>query len=486
MFIQIVITDSLQPMNPLRLSGLFFRANGVRSNADTRTDDIPSSVISRRMFFSNITKIVSISVLSATAMIVGLGSSTTPALGADKPFDGTELRALVFRSLDADYISSTLVRRLKSETGITLTVDQVPYEEVRAKQLADRAGAKRYDILNTTTEWSYEYRKFAAPLNDYIGKAGYPDIEQDDIIPFVWKAFNPGQKIAWMPYQPDTRIFFYRSDLLQGAGIQPPKTWADLLTAAKALTKPAADGKDAQYGFIFPGQRGWNLTLAWIPFVYAAGGDVFKDGKPAFNSQAGVDALNLLLELKKYSPPDVITFGEYEVNQSVLHGQIAMGVSASAITPEIEAPGSPVKGKITASGFPLQSADTKPKHAAALGGWAFGVSEYSKHKDAAAYVVMWLASRPIVTEMQTNGRKHAARLSMAKDQGLLAVNPHIPAIVEVLSNAEIFFPGSQGAAIGELLNVRIAQAVAGEMKPQEALDAAVRDINNYLSSHPGE
>jgi hypothetical protein len=101
-----------------------------------------------------------------------------------------------------------------------------------------------------------------------------------------------------------------------------------------------------------------------------------------------------------------------------------MGVSASAITPEIEAPGSPVKDKITATGFPLKSADTKPTHSAALGGWAFGVSEYSKHKDAAAYVVMWLASRPIVTKMQTNGRKHAARLSMANDQGLLAVNPH--------------------------------------------------------------
>jgi ABC-type glycerol-3-phosphate transport system substrate-binding protein len=88
--------------------------------------------------------------------------------------------------------------------------------------------------------------------------------------------------------------------------------------------------------------------------------------------------------------------------------------------------------------------------------------------------------------MQTHGRQHAARLSMAKDPGLLAVNPHIPAIVQVLTNAEIFFPGSQGAAIGELLNVRIGQAIAGELKPKEALDAAVSDINNYLAAHPGE
>jgi multiple sugar transport system substrate-binding protein len=456
----------------------------VRSTLPPKAGILTKKSASDKMFVVNIGKAVRLPRLLAAWFVLVIGLASGSAVAADKPFAGTEVRALLFRSLDGDYIAGALAPRLKSEIGITLTVDQVPYEEVRAKQLADRAGAKRYDILNTTTEWSYEYRKFAAPLNDYIGKAAYPDIEQADIIPFVWQAFNPDKKIAWMPYQPDTRIFFYRRDLLEAAGIQPPKTWDDLLAAAKALTKPAANGKDAQYGFIFPGQRGWNLTLAWIPFVYAAGGEIFKDGKAVFNSQAGVDALNLLINLKRYSPPDVISFGEHEVNQSVLHGQVAMGVSASAITPEIEAPDSPIKGKVVSSGFALQTADTKPQHSAALGGWAFGVSEYSKHKDAAAYVAMWLASRPIVTEMQTHGREHAARLSMAKDPGLLAVNPHIPAIVKVLSNAEIFYPGAQGAAIGELLNVRIGQAIAGEVKPKEALDAAVNDINNYLSSHP--
>lgn len=445
--------------------------------------EVPAS---ETMFVPNITRAIRMVRRRAAWLATVLALTSISAFAADKPFAGTEVRALLFRSLDGDYIAGTLAPRLKSETGITLTVDQVPYEEVRAKQLADRAGAKRYDILNTTTEWSYEYRKFAAPLNAYIGRAGYPDIEQADIIPFVWQAFNPGKKIAWMPYQPDTRIFFYRGDLLQAAGVQPPKTWDDLLAAAKALTKPAADGKDTQYGFIFPGQRGWNLTLAWIPFVYSAGGEIFKGGKPAFDSQAGVDALNLLIQLKQYSLPDVISFGEHEVNQSVLHGQVAMGVSASAITPEIEAADSPIKGKVVSTGFPLQTADTQSVHSAALGGWAFGVSEYSKHKDAAAYVAMWLASRSVVTEMQTHGRQHAARLSMAKDPGLLAVNPHIPTIVQVLSNAEIFFPGSQGAAIGELLNVRIGQAIAGELKPKAALDAAVTDINNYLAAHPGE
>jgi multiple sugar transport system substrate-binding protein len=400
---------------------------------------------------------------------------------AEKPFDGVEVQLLIFKSLDSDYIEQALAPQLEEETGIKLVVNAIPYEEVRATQLADRAGPKAYDIINSTTEWSYEYAEFAAPLDEYIGKEGYPDIEQEDIIPFVWTTFNPGDDVRLIPYQPDTRIFFYRTDLLEEAGLEPPKTWDELLAAAETLTKDTnEDGQVDQFGFIYPGRRGWNLMLAWVPFVYAAGGEIFTpEGEPAFNSQAGIDAINLLIELQKYAPPDVTAFGEYEVNQTTVQGNAAMGVSASAITPEIEAPDSPVRGLIKSSDFPVQTADTERKFKAALGGWAFGVSDYSDVKDAAAYTVLWLTSKDIVTDMQVHGRQHAARLSMAESPELLAVNPHVPTIVDILSGAEIFYRGPEGAAIGELLNVRIAQAVAGELSPEEALEAAVNDINSY-------
>jgi ABC-type glycerol-3-phosphate transport system substrate-binding protein len=109
-----------------------------------------------------------------------------------------------------------------------------------------------------------------------------------------------------------------------------------------------------------------------------------------------------------------------------------------------------------------------------------GVSSYSKHKDAAAYAVMWLTSKDIVTDMEIHGRQHAARLSMASNPELLKVNPFVTGIVDVLKGATIFFPGKEGASIGELLNVRIAQAISGEMSPKDALDAAVEDIDKLL------
>jgi len=398
-----------------------------------------------------------------------------------KMFEGVTVNAAVCRTDDADYMVSGLAPKLKDLTGMNLVVDVIPYEELRAKQLTDRVGAKRYDILGPCTEWSYEYREFGYPLNEYIGKEGYPDIEQEDIIPYVWNEFNPGKDIHWLPYQPDTRVFFYREDMLKEAGISVPKTWDELLAAAKKLTKDTdGDGQPDVYGFVFQGRRGWNLTLSWIPFVFAAGGEMFVDGKPAFNNQASIDAINLLLKLKKFGPPDIDAYGEQEVNMATKTGIAAMGVNASGITNELEAPDSPVKGMVTTTLFPVKSGANR-KYTAILGGWALGVSEYSKNKDAAAYAVMWLTSRPIVTEMQINGRQHAARLSMANNAELLKANPHASTIVDILGGSTLFYKGPEGSAIGELLNLRIAQAISGELTPQQALDAAEEDINKLLA-----
>lgn len=409
-------------------------------------------------------------------LLLALACLAAPALiGAQSmPFKGQQITALIFKGSDTDYMISTLAPKLKQLTGIDLVIDEIPYDDVRAKQLADVSGAKRYDIINPCTEWSYEYRQFAAPLDSYIGKAGYPDIQKNDIIPFVWKEFNPGANVHWFPYQPDTRLFLYRSDLFSAAGVAVPRTWTNLLGAAEKLTK------GSQYGFVYPAQRGWNLMLAWVPVLFSAGGELFVNNKPVFNSQAGVDALNLLIKLKKFGPPDIDNYGEYEVNQTVKSGKIAMCVSASAITSEIEAADVPTKGKFKSALFPLQTAGTNRKFTAGLGGWAMGVSSYSKHKDAAAYAVMWLTSKDIVTDMEIHGRQHAARLSMASNPELLKVNPHVTGIVNVLKGATLFFKGPEGASLGELLNVRVAQAISGEMDPKAALDAAVEDINNAL------
>jgi multiple sugar transport system substrate-binding protein len=71
---------------------------------------------------------------------------------------------------------------------------------------------------------------------------------------------GPDGQQYYLPIQYVVLYLYYRTDLFQAAGLQPPKTCEDFLTAAKTLTK-APD----VYGFGFRGGRGgWDQ---WGTFV---------------------------------------------------------------------------------------------------------------------------------------------------------------------------------------------------------------------------
>ncbi|MDO4547956.1 MAG: extracellular solute-binding protein [Clostridia bacterium] len=407
-----------------------------------------------------------------------------PIAASAVDFGGVTVNALIFKSTDTDYMIEVLAPKLLEEANINLVVNQVPYEEVRATMLTDAYGAQQYDIINPCTEWVYEYFDFATPITEYIGAEGYPEMDLDDYIEFVWDGFNWTEDIYFLPYQPDTRVFFWREDLLEAEGLSVPTTWDELLETAAALTKDTdGDGTVDQYGFVFSGARGWNELLTWVPFTYSAGGMIFDDRTPVFNSPEAVDAINLLIELKQYCPPDVEAYGEYEVIAAAQNGSCAMGVSATSICSEIESDASSVKGLIKSGTFPVKSADTDVKYTAAMGGWALGVSNYSEKKDAAAYACQFITNKENSTAMEIAGRAHAARKSQGVNEELLTVNPHVPGIIAVLEGSKLWFEGSEGAALGEIVLVHINKAVCEEVTPEQALADAEAEVLAYLEEN---
>jgi len=393
-----------------------------------------------------------------------------------KSFEGVTLRMVTGYTEDSEYLVSTLVPRLEAETGIRLEVDQVNHEVLFEKQIKDVTGDQIYDIVNPCTEWVRQYSIFTVPLSPYFGRDGYPDSEIDDIIPGVWNSWNPTKDYFWLPYQPDSRVFYYRTDLLQEAGMTPPKNWDELKIAVSKLYK-----KGERYGFGFPGKKSDFMNLAWIPILFSAGGDIFDhDLKPTLNHQPGVDSLEFLLELLKYGPEDITRFGKLDHYQAAKAGRIAFGIEASGITQALEAHDSVVKGKIGTDVFPIRSRNTHRPFTAIMGGWALGVAKYSKKINAAAWVVLWLTSKNVVTDWQIHGRAHAARISMVKNSKLLEVNPHLPTIIRNFAQTKLFFDGPEGNKLEQALMDSLSRAISGEIGAKEALDGAAMKFDRIL------
>ncbi|GIH14655.1 sugar ABC transporter substrate-binding protein [Rugosimonospora africana] len=113
---------------------------------------------------------------------------------------------------------------------------------------------------------------------------------QDQLTDRAWdSAKDLTGKYYAVPFSAQANILLVRSDWLAKLKLQPPKTWQDVATVAKAFTTqdPDGDGKADTYGLDVPGSttRGY-ISWYWSSLLWEAGGSYFKpagNGKFAAN-----------------------------------------------------------------------------------------------------------------------------------------------------------------------------------------------------------
>ena len=82
-------------------------------------------------------------------------------------------------------------------------------------------------------------------------------------------------------------MFAYRKDLLESAGLKPPKTMSEVVDDASKL------GTGTLKGIVFRGVKSNRIVTGYIPILRAYGGEIVDDaGKIAIGSDAAVRALD--------------------------------------------------------------------------------------------------------------------------------------------------------------------------------------------------
>mgnify|MGYP002225238876 CR=1 FL=1 len=82
------------------------------------------------------------------------------------------------------------------------------------------------------------------------------------------------EKIYTLPFECETLGLFYDADALEEEGIEPPKTWEELKSAAEKLTT-----KD-RYGIVLPVEKTAYTLFNWWPFMWMDDADIYDaDGK---------------------------------------------------------------------------------------------------------------------------------------------------------------------------------------------------------------
>ncbi len=181
----------------------------------------------------------------------------------------------------------------KENPGSTLTIEQQEWEglvdKLTTSLSSDSETPDVVEIGNTQAPTFTGAGAFS-DLTDQLG-----DLGGDDLLPgFVDGATIDGKTYA-VPYYAGSKYVFYRTDLLEEAGLEVPTTMEDFVAAAETLKK--ANPKPANFsGFWFPG-KDWRDGAA---FLWDAGGDfATEDGGEWSGSLASDESIAGLTTAQK-------------------------------------------------------------------------------------------------------------------------------------------------------------------------------------------
>ena len=364
-----------------------------------------------------------------TAVASAMCALTSLSGASAGEFDGVTVNVMT----QTGAIQEPLQRRapeFEKMTGAKINIIAVPFSDLYQKVLTDWAsGTNSVDAAVFAPQWMVDYVSggYLEELGPRIAKD--KKIEWDQIAPFFrnFSATYNG-KIYLVPLDGDFHMLYYRTDVLEKAGLKPPRTWDEYLEVAKALNGKDFNGDGSKgYGSCIAKKRNaqsyWFITDISGSMIQSKGtgqGTFFdtKDMKPLIDNEAFRKALEFLKELGKYGPPNELNLDVSDTRPLFVSGKCALNldwgdVGVLAIDPKtskvIDKTGSVITpgstsvlnwstGKLEACNkdncpYAIDGVNHAPY--AAFGGWSGGINVKAKPrvKDA-AYAFLSFMSQP--------------------------------------------------------------------------------------------
>ncbi|MDF3043032.1 MAG: extracellular solute-binding protein family 1 [Thermomicrobiales bacterium] len=114
----------------------------------------------------------------------------------------------------------------------------------------------------------------------------------DDFLPGTIDRLRYDDHYVAVPWAIDIRVLYYRRDLLEEAGVEPPATWEDFAAAASALTTG-----EQQYGYVLSGAENGGVHHI-LSFCLNNGGGLFTPERTVnLMDERNVEALQMLSDM---------------------------------------------------------------------------------------------------------------------------------------------------------------------------------------------
>jgi multiple sugar transport system substrate-binding protein len=401
--------------------------------------------------------------LSLAAVLTMIGGSLASAQSTLRIFTGGQQRPDVMRKILDVYQAKNPGVKVDIEVGGATSEQQQQYLNTTMAAKDTSLDVMLIDVIRPA---QYAAAQWTEPFDSYLGAE--KDAVMAKYLPAYREANIVGGKVIALPYFADVQLLYYRKDLLEKHGVQPPKTWADLQASAEKIQK--AEGNAQLSGFQTAGAPIEGTVCTFLVPMWGAGGELTdKAGKLQLTSDAAKKPFELWDNLKKsgVTPPNLAEIPTDRIRQNFQAGNLVYGMSWGYVWNRSQNDAdSTVKGKTGVVPLPGFTAD---KAATCIGGWQLAVSAYSKNKAEAVKLARWLSS-PEVSKMQAIEASHLPVFAeVYNDADVLKANPWFKDALPVVQSARARPVSPRYTEVSEVIRTNMNAFLAGTKDSTAAL-----------------
>ncbi|HLO48640.1 MAG TPA: extracellular solute-binding protein [Kamptonema sp.] len=261
----------------------------------------------------------------------------SPATAPLQRFDGITVN-VVTRSGVIGVGVERRIPEFESLTGAKVNLTMHDFGKVYDMLQADWSSASpKYDMAVAMPQWLIDFVN-ANYLEDLTARVeADAALQWEDIAPFFRNANAiHNKRIYGIPVDGDYHLLYYRTDLLQKAGLTPPLTWDDYLKVAQSFHGKDLNGDGTpDYGSCIakePGHIGFfmfNSILTSYLQSKGTGQGAFFDletMRPLVKNEAFAKALDIYKQTMAYGVPDDANLKFVEARKVFLSGRCALSI----------------------------------------------------------------------------------------------------------------------------------------------------------------
>ena len=336
-------------------------------------------------------------------------------------------------------------------------------------------------LIDVTEPSRYAAAGWAAPLNEYFDSEAAMMEYLDAFLPGPVEANLIDGTLYALPSYTDAQFLYYRTDLLEKYGFEPPTTWDEMVSQAITILKGEND--DTLQGFNYQGAAIEGANCTFLEPLWTAGGNWQDEmGNVTVDTFEGRRALDFLLSTMDIgvTKPNIAETATDDSRTEFQAGDVVFMLNWGYVWARSQGDeDSQVVGNVGVAPLPAFAGH---ETATCIGGWQWAINNFSSNKAEAFEVMRFLTSEDVQRVLAAQDSRIPARTSLYSDPEVLESVPHYGQFYDVIVAARPRPVTPYYSEVSELIRTTVNAVLARSISVDDALEQMQTGLEDIVGN----